>query len=66
MIEDLSKAKVYNVYDDILYKQLLRLNVEEYNKLNGGNGLKFDFSIWDNKSLEHIYPKSKFYHHRYS
>ena len=50
------------VYDDILYKQLLRLNVEEYNKLNGGNGLKFDFSIWDNKSLEHIYPKSKFYH----
>jgi hypothetical protein len=38
MIEDLSKAKVYNVYDDILYKQLLRLNVEEYNKLNGGNG----------------------------
>lgn len=62
MIEDLSKAKVYNVYDDILYKQLLRLNVEEYNKLNGGNGLKFDFSIWDNKSLEHIYPKSKFYH----
>ncbi len=62
MIANLSKAKVYNVYDDILYKQLLRLNVEEYNKLNGGNGLKFDFSIWDNKSLEHIYPKSKFYH----
>lgn len=62
MIDNLSKAKVYRVYDDLLYKQLLRLNVEEYNKLNGGNGLKFDFSIWDNKSLEHIYPKSKFYH----
>lgn len=62
MIDNLSKAKVYNKYDDVLYKQLLRLNVEEYNKLNGGNGLKFDFSVWGNKSLEHIYPKSKFYH----
>lgn len=62
MITNLSKAKVYNVYNDALYKQLLRLNVEEYNKLNGGKGLKFDFSIWENKSLEHIYPKSKFYH----
>ena len=62
MIINLSKAKVYNVYNDALYKQLLRLNVEEYNKLNGGKGLKFDFSIWSNKSLEHIYPKSKFYH----
>ncbi len=62
MIINLSKAKVYGVHDDVLYKQLLRLNVEEYNKLNGGNGVKFDFSIWNNKSLEHIYPKSKFYH----
>ncbi|MBQ8674260.1 MAG: DUF262 domain-containing protein [Bacteroides sp.] len=62
MIEDLSKSHVYNVYDDLLTKQLLRLNVEEYNKLNGGKGVKFDFSIWANKSLEHIYPKSRFYH----
>ena len=62
MIEDLSKAKVYKVYDDLLYKQLLRLNVEEYNKLSGGGGVKFDFSIWASKSLEHILPKSSFYH----
>ena len=62
MIDDLSKAQVYNVFDDLLYKQLLRLNVEEYNKLNGGDGVKFDFSIWANKSLEHILPKSYFYH----
>lgn len=27
--------------------------------------MKFDFSIWENKSLEHIYPKSKFYHTEY-
>ena len=62
MLEDLSKAQVYKMYDDLLYKQLLRLNVEEYNKLNSGNGVKFDFSIWANKSLEHILPKSNFYH----
>ena len=62
MLEDLSKAQVYKMYDDLLYKQLLRLNVEEYNKLNSGDGVKFDFSIWANKSLEHILPKSNFYH----
>ena len=55
-------AYVYGAYDDLLYKQLLRFNVEEYNKLNSGKGVKFDFSIWNNKSLEHISPKSKFYH----
>lgn len=37
-------------------KQLLRLNVEEDNKLHK----KFDFSIYEeNRSLEHIYPQSK-------
>lgn len=62
MILKLSEAQVYNVYDDILYKQLLRLNVKEYNKLNDKKGVKFDFSVWNNKSIEHIYPKSRFYH----
>ena len=62
MIRKLSEAHVYNVYNDILYKQLLRLNVKEYNKLNREKGVKFDFSIWNNKSIEHIYPKSCFYH----
>lgn len=42
----------------IACKQLLRLNVEEDNKLNR----KFDFKIWQSKSLEHIFPKSKVYH----
>lgn len=37
--------------------QLMRLNVEEDTKLCR----KFDFSIWYEKSLEHIYPKSKVY-----
>ena len=62
MIRELSEAKVYGVYNDLLNKQLLRRNVEEYNQLNGGDGVKFDFSIWANKSLEHILPKSHFYH----
>ena len=43
-------------------KQLLKLNVREYNRLNNGHGIKFDFGIWRNKSLEHIYPKSRFFH----
>lgn len=54
-----------NVYDnayDFALKQLLRLNVEEDNKLFGGEGRKFDFSIYGNRSLEHIHPKSKAYH----
>lgn len=58
----LSKSHVYNVANDEAFKQLLWLNVVEYNRLNDQNGVKFDFSIWDSKSLEHIYPKSKFFH----
>ena len=37
------------------YDLLLLLNLIEDNRLNR----KFDFSIWNNRSLEHIYPKSK-------
>lgn len=62
VLESLSKNRVYGESDDLAFKQLLRLNVEEYNKLQNGRGQIFDFSIWKNKSLEHIYPKSKVYH----
>lgn len=63
MRNHLAAAKVYNVYNDDAFKQLLRFNVVEYNRLNAGKGVKFDFSIWDGqKSLEHIFPKSHFYH----
>ena len=37
------------------YRFLLLLNLLEDNSLKR----KFDFSIWNNRSLEHIYPKSK-------
>ena len=64
-LEKLSNSHVYNVANDEAFKQLLWLNVTEYNRLNAQNGVKFDFSIWENKSLEHIYPKSKFFHTEY-
>lgn len=62
LLEKFCKSHVYNVINSEAYKQLLRLNVIEYNRLNDNKGVKFDFSIWNNKSLEHIYPKSMFYH----
>ena len=37
------------------YRQLLRRNIEEDTRL----GRVFDFSIWDERSLEHIFPKSR-------
>ena len=39
--------------------QLLRLNMEQDTNL----GRFFNFNIWKERSLEHIYPKSKVYHH---
>jgi len=57
----LAENTVYGRCDDLAYKQLLRLNVELFNNLNGGCGLPFDFSICEEHSLEHIYPKSKVY-----
>lgn len=58
VLNSLSTDFVYHNYYTLAINQLLRLNVEEDNKLRR----KFDFSIWKNKSLEHIYPKSKVYH----
>lgn len=61
-IEETHKAldddDLYNNDDEKEYAflQLLRLNVEEDTKL----GRAFDFSIWKNRSLEHIMVKSRF------
>lgn len=64
VLNKLSSNDVYEKNSEDAFIQLLRLNVEEYNKLKqqGQKGQKFDFSIWDDKSLEHIFPKSKVYH----
>lgn len=61
-LRNLSKKFVYKDAYDLALKQLLRLNVEEDNKLFDGKGRKFDFTIYGNKSLEHIHPKSKAYY----
>ena len=59
----LSKNIVYNAEGmEDAYRQLLRLNVEEYDKLNEGKGVAFDFSVWRDRSLEHVCPKSRFVH----
>lgn len=41
---------------------LLRCNVMQDCTLNENHGRKFNFDIWKNRSLEHIYPKSKVKH----
>jgi hypothetical protein len=60
ILEQLSASDVYwnEEAKKYAFKQLIRLNVEEDNKLER----QFDFRIWKDKSLEHIHPKSKIYH----
>lgn len=57
MYKSLCRNNLYNEDNSYAFMQLLRRNIEEDSKL----GRKFDFSIWRERSLEHIYPKSKFY-----
>ncbi len=59
LLASLSMADVYHSEaKKDLFNLLLRLNIDEDIKL----GRKFDFSIWNNRSLEHIYSKSKVWH----
>ena len=65
LLQDKKEELLMTIDNDNLYWgdksqafiQLLRLNVEEDTKLCR----KFDFAIWNERSLEHIYPKSKVY-----
>lgn len=57
MLQAVSSDNLYNENSIYAFMQLLRRNVEEDTKLHR----KFIFNIWQEKSLEHIYPKSKFY-----
>lgn len=59
MLASLSMADVY--HSDAkreVFNLLLRLNIDEDIKL----GRRFDFTVWNNRSLEHIYSKSKVWH----
>ena len=55
MLRSLSSDNLYNEDNSYAFLQLLRLNIEEDTKL----GRPFDFKIWEERSLEHIFPKSK-------
>ena len=56
--EKLSDNFLYNNAYETGARWLLRCNViQDCNQ--GSDGRKFDFSIWIERSLEHIYPKSK-------
>lgn len=58
-IKELSGNFVYETENnELAYLQLFRLNIDADTAIGRG----FDFSIWKNRSLEHIYPKSKVYH----
>lgn len=54
----LSDNDLYNKYYETGYNFLLRQNIEQDIKLKR----KFDFSINKERSLEHIFPKSKVYY----
>jgi hypothetical protein len=55
VIENLNLKIIYGIHNDLALKQLLRRNVELDCELNR----KFDFKLYGEKSLEHIYPKSR-------
>lgn len=59
LVASLSMADVYHTESKRdAFSLLLRLNIDEDIKL----GRKFDFSVWNNRSLEHIFSKSKVWH----
>lgn len=67
-LEAISQKVVYGGEGDgVARKYLLYLNVLEDNRANKKEGKdigrKFNFAIFENQSLEHIYPKSKVFHY---
>jgi hypothetical protein len=58
MLRALKSDNLYNEDKTHAFLQLLRQNIEEDTRLER----PFCFSIWNQKSLEHIFPKSKVYH----
>ncbi len=54
VLQQLSEKEVYGQHNNIALKQLLLNNVLLDIQLNR----KFDFNVYGDKSLEHIYPKS--------
>ena len=55
----LSGNNLFQENYEVAFRWLLRQNIQQDNK---HEGRRFDFSIEKNKSIEHIYPKSKIGH----
>ena len=47
---------------EVAYRWLVRQNIKQDNQIQKGTGRKFNFTIERDRSLEHIYPKSKIGH----
>ena len=58
--DSINNINLYQEDKESAYRLLLMLNIDEDNKQNRESGRRFDFSIWPERSLEHIYPQSKF------
>ena len=61
--DSLSNDDLYRSDYETGARWLLRCNILEDCAQNGDIGRKFDFSIWEERSLEHIYPKSRVGHY---
>lgn len=61
-LDALNKDDLYKSEYETGAHWLLRCNILEDCSQNNHLGRKFDFSIWEERSLEHIYPKSKVGH----
>ena len=61
-LDALNKDDLYKSEYETGARWLLRCNILEDCSQNNHLGRKFDFSIWEERSLEHIYPKSKVGH----
>lgn len=57
-LKAITDGNLYHTGSELAYRYLLVRNVERDSELDR----KFDFSIWSNRSLEHVYPKSKVLH----
>ena len=61
--DSLSNDDLYRSDYETGARWLLRCNILEDCAQNGDIGRKFDFSIWEERSLEHIFPKSRVGHY---
>jgi hypothetical protein len=62
-LEALKMVDLYRNGYETGARWLLRCNILEDCSQNKSEGRKFNYAIWEERSLEHIYPKSKVLHY---